>query len=219
MKTSLMPNLASRRPEHPIPAFTLIELLVVLAIIGLLAALLLPSLGRAKRQARSTACLSNLRQLGLAVRTYAEDRDSTLPRAELLPSQPTDPAAPLPRICDVLRSEIGPADTNGGPSHVFLCPSDNKQRFQREGSSYEWNTELNGRRIDETRNAMIRLVTVAKIDGEPPVVVDTNRTLSFPPVTTPLLYDYDRFHERPGRSGKNAVFMDGHAEELDAMLE
>ncbi len=54
-------------------AFTLIELLVVMAILSILAALLLPGLGRAQEKTRRVACLNNLRQLGLASRMYADD--------------------------------------------------------------------------------------------------------------------------------------------------
>jgi prepilin-type N-terminal cleavage/methylation domain-containing protein len=65
--------------------FTLIELLVVIAIIALLLAILLPSLGRAREQARMTRCLANLKQIGLAMHAYAGDYNYLLPRAELRP--------------------------------------------------------------------------------------------------------------------------------------
>ncbi len=63
-------------------AFTLIELLVVIAVIAALAAMLLPALSRAKESARSIQCLNQMRQLGLAVRAYADDNGDEFPRSQ-----------------------------------------------------------------------------------------------------------------------------------------
>ncbi len=59
--------------------FTLIELLVVIAIIAILAAILFPVFARARENARRTSCLSNVKQMGLALMQYAQDYDETLP--------------------------------------------------------------------------------------------------------------------------------------------
>jgi prepilin-type N-terminal cleavage/methylation domain-containing protein len=64
------------RPSH---AFTLVELLVVIGIIAVLVGILLPTLARARESARRTSCLSNLRQVGMAMRFYAYDNRDQVP--------------------------------------------------------------------------------------------------------------------------------------------
>ena len=202
-------NESARR--YPGRAFTLVELLVVIAIIAILAGLLLPALGRGKAQAYNTACVSNLRQLGIATRLYSGDNQERLPSAEILPTDPIDPQKPLPRICDVLARYVGRTPGTNSPT-VFKCPADKTGRFAAEGSSYEWNADLNGgHRIDETRTDSAFLLLQ---QGNPAGGV-TNFSLTFPPGTTPLLLDYDAFHPRPPKPGKNVVFMDGHAGPLE----
>jgi len=103
-------------------AFTLIELLVVISIIALLIALLLPALGKAKEAAKSSLCLSNLRQLVLATTGFANDHDGVF----------TDPAywvdgAPPHRVpSDPTNSETLRAgqlwDYVGGAEGIYVCP-------------------------------------------------------------------------------------------------
>src|SRR5437016_2483284 len=71
-----VPGMCSRRRS---PGFTLIELLVVIAIIAILAAILFPVFAQARAKARQASCLSNSKQLGLALYLYAQDYDETLP--------------------------------------------------------------------------------------------------------------------------------------------
>lgn len=179
----------------------------MIGIIVILAALLLPALSRAKSKARNIACVNQLKQLGVAARLYAEDNGGRLPAAEQLPSNPTDPQHPLPRISDILGPYVSKITGTNVSAPVFKCPSDKDWFFEAEGSSYQWNAGLNGRRIDFGENSRFGMVIVS--NGV--TILQTNGNITRAAESTPLLLDYDDFHPRPPKSGKNVVYMDGHA--------
>jgi prepilin-type N-terminal cleavage/methylation domain-containing protein/prepilin-type processing-associated H-X9-DG protein len=75
-----------RRRTLATPAFTLVELLVVIGIIALLIAILLPALSKARTASRRAACLSNLRQLGIAIHDYANGNNGCIPYGPQAPA-------------------------------------------------------------------------------------------------------------------------------------
>ncbi len=120
-------------------AFTLVELLVVIAVIAILAALLMPALGRGKESGRVTACQGNLHQIGLALQIYVDENKNIMPTLYDRPlvGAPTN----LPTIDIVLAAPLG-------SKQVLRCPSDNQRIFEQTASSYSWNNLLNGQNAD-----------------------------------------------------------------------
>ena len=118
--------------------FTLLELLVVMGIIGLLAGILLPALAHARRASQTARCLSNLRQIALAVQMYVNDQNGRLPALQNRGST----NQPLPALDTVLLPVVG-----GSPA-IFACPADRQGIFASTGTSYFWNFTVNGQDID-----------------------------------------------------------------------
>jgi prepilin-type N-terminal cleavage/methylation domain-containing protein len=102
-------------------AFTLIELLVVIAIIAILAAMLLPALAKAKAKAVQTQCLSNLKQLNLAMVLYCDDNHDTTPAANSVPGSPDGIWWWYKELDKTYAGVKGPSGSN---DVVFRCPKD-----------------------------------------------------------------------------------------------
>ena len=171
-------------------AFTLLELLVVIAIIALLAGLLLPVLGKTKEAGRSAACLSNLHQFGGALQLYVDGNDNRLPVMRDRLVETNSPATnTLPSVEVVLKGELG--NTN-----VLRCPSDHNFIFDQTGSSYAWNSLLNGQNAENL-----------KVLG-----------LAFDPHAIPVFFDKEAFHTARGPGKElNYLYADGHIRNLLAI--
>jgi prepilin-type N-terminal cleavage/methylation domain-containing protein len=104
--------------------FTLIELLVVIAIIAILAAILFPVFAQARERARQTACLSNARQLAMAVQTYLQDYGEAFP-----PSTNYDVPIEVPERIWTRLIQPYVKDVN-----IFTCPSASRTGFPSDWS-------------------------------------------------------------------------------------
>jgi prepilin-type N-terminal cleavage/methylation domain-containing protein/prepilin-type processing-associated H-X9-DG protein len=193
--------------------FTLIELLVVMAIIGVLAALLLPALQKARPRAERVRCLSNLRQIGLAFQTFAHDH------GDQFPMQVSTTAGGSKEFLEASRRVEGefyfsyrhfaPLESALGTPAILICPSDTRtlaasfRTLQNSNLSYFVSPQA---KLGNSRSLLAgdRNVTNDYPGSRPVYPVDENRIV--------------RWTGELHRFRGNLLFADGHVEQAHQFL-
>ena len=220
-------NHESRITNHV--GFTLIELLVVVAIIGVLAALLLPALNNSRDTAKTAYCANNLRQVALAAHLYADDNNGYFP--DLATPDPIHPKSWMEHISQYLN--VKPA-TIPGPGvkrgaiygHPLLCPATTGDPWNSPPDPYSGSAGYNGYNAYPTDYAQDDLVTAGS--AYPRWYVLPRPVHSIPQPAISALYADSETHDgwagfaiyyhvsprHRNHTRANVVCVDGHVEAL-----
>jgi prepilin-type N-terminal cleavage/methylation domain-containing protein/prepilin-type processing-associated H-X9-DG protein len=211
--------------------FTLIELLVVIAIIAILAAMLLPALSKAREKARQASCLSNCKQLSLAIMLYCDDYGQRLPCGYHNQS----PGPGRPTWFTLLTSGGYQTDTKAA-----ICPAGNISATSYNGRGYGGTFSILGNGVYNPLNRFSS-PSYTSILADAVVITEASRTYTDPTTWVPTTgavhwqwmtpsnidgsgshlsntstnADYLRRGIPRHNAGINAAFMDGHAQWLN----
>ena len=243
MQTGLPPLATSRPPDkadvkafrfrnaHSLRAFTLVELLVVIAVIAILAGLLLPALAGAKKKAQRIKCMSNLRQAGIAIETYADDHNDRLPGPAYAGARASYNNTSKQELIFYIARYLGDPELGSKTviSRVFRCPG-----YERSAPGVTDEKSLEGRKIfllnddidpdpaqwrppfgypaPETKP----LLTTQFVGGFSPssvfAITDMDQSL---PGLNPTVGWWDDLPNKPAHGKlRNKLFFDGHVESL-----
>ncbi len=200
----------------PKSAFTLIELLVVIAIIAILAAILFPVFGRARENARTTSCASNLKQVGLAFIQYTQDYDEAYPIAggalKFKDPDLTKPRSWMEQIFPYTKSE-----------QIYKCPSDT---YSNAGTDSKYGYFMSaraayiaaGNAAAATREVSIQFpslfVTGGDADSSIFAVDDADKDDYSNNLMGSGFNGTEKYDSKRHLGGQNILFADGHVKKM-----
>jgi prepilin-type N-terminal cleavage/methylation domain-containing protein/prepilin-type processing-associated H-X9-DG protein len=204
------------------PGFTLVELLVVIGIISLLISILLPSLNKARENAKQVQCLNNLRQLGVAFVMYANNYKGFYPKSAAVGNRRQDDWLHWQAGRDINESTIAPFLAKPLSKEYFRCPSDDvsQRRYTAEGGyrySYSMSNKFTLYQVTKVKNPSNK---VHLYEEDETSVDDGNSSPEDNANIDLLAIRHDRtkvpeteatWRTNIDRRG-NAAFVDGHAE-------
>lgn len=153
--------------------FTLIEMIIVITIIAALAALSVPTYDRIMHRSRASHCLGHLRSIGAALHLYLADNNNELPTLVMARESKDDDQ---PAIDTTL-------DQYTGDKEAFHCKGDAKKLFEKTGSSYIWNSLVNGQNV-----ASMDFMGIVKKGTHIPIVSDKENFHKYRDVEVNILY-------------------------------
>lgn len=159
---------------------TLTEILVAVVILALLMGIAFPAYRGLQSRARATQCMAHLRQIGASLNLYAGDHGLRFPIMVAIREDKNDDQ---PALDTVLAPYVNEGDQS------FCCPGDHKGLCEKTGTSYLWNSVLNGQRIGD-----LNFLGITKNESG-----------------IPLVADKENFHPSVGDQ-VNILYGDGHVD-------
>ncbi len=202
-------------------AFTLIELLVVIAIIAILAAMLLPALSAAKQKAWKTSCISNLHQIGLGMRMFADDNEEFYPESGGdVYWNTNDPVTGKPSWMQQILTYVG--NTN-----AYNCPGNVQLPVPLQGPFNYFNgcnaAYVASGSFAPVKSSAVLLPSAFVLGGDTAGTQNNGTGLHFDPLDSdkddysqncvggaaaPSITEYWQIHSK----GQNVMFADGHSQ-------
>lgn len=193
--------------------FTLIELLVVIAIIGILASMLLPALKSARDRARGITCVSNLKQIGVAIYNYTSDYDGWVPQE--IVDQVTNGFWYNALLYDLgyVNTTMTESDTEPVTKGLFSCPMEDAATTGNgttpwRKTNYGINVKISAQVPGHVNHVQYKISKINK-PSEKPLVGDSGGLAHSARISKTILgYPPDERHN----GSWNAVMVDGHNE-------